>query len=67
MYDASAKRDRNSPSLNECLEIGSPLQRKIMYILLIVRFKPVFLPGDIKQAFLQIVIKEAERDALRFF
>lgn len=38
-----------------------------MYILLIVRLKLVFLPGDIKQAFLQIVIKEAERDALRFF
>ena len=38
-----------------------------MDILLRVRFKPVFLAGDIKQAFLQVVIREAERDVLRFF
>ena len=67
VYDASAKADSESPSLNECLDIGPPLQRKILDILLRVRFKPVFLAGDMKQAFLQLVIRETERDVLRFF
>ena len=67
VYDASAKARNNAPSLNDCLEIGPPLQRNILDILLRARFKPVYLAGDIKQAFLQIVIREAERDALRFF
>ena len=67
VYDASAKADSESPSLNECLDIGPPLQRKILDILLRVRFKPVFLAGDMKQAFLQVVIRETERDVLRFF
>ena len=32
-----------------------------------MRFHPVALTGDLKQAFLQVRIKEAERDALRFY
>ena len=67
VYDASAKASNSSPSLNECLEIGPTLQRNILDILLRARIKPVYLARDIKQAFLQIVIREAERDALRFF
>ena len=66
VYDASAKVNEDSPSLNDCLEIGPPLQRKLLDILLRNRVKPVLLAGDIKQAFLQIVIRETERDALRF-
>jgi hypothetical protein len=31
-----------------------------------MRFHPVALTGDLKQAFLQVRIKQAERDALRF-
>ena len=31
-----------------------------------MRFHPVALTGDLKQAFLQVRIKEAKRDALRF-
>jgi hypothetical protein len=66
VYDASAKVNEDSPSLNDCLEIGLPLQRKLLDILLRNRVKPVLLAGDIKKAFLQIVIRETERDALRF-
>ena len=66
VYDASAKVNEDSPSLNDCLEIGPTLQRKLLDILLRNRVKPVLLAGDIKQAFLQIVIRETERDALRF-
>ena len=35
-------------------------------MLLINRFFPVVLCGDIKQAFLQVHIKKEDRDALRF-
>ena len=35
-------------------------------ILLRIRVSPIVLAGDIRQAFLQIVIRERERDALRF-
>ena len=66
VYDASAKADESSPSINGCLETGPPLQRKIMNILIRTRFKTIFLPGDVKQAFLMIQIQEIERDAPRF-
>ena len=66
MYDASAKVDEKSPSLNDCLDIGPPLQRRILDILLCSRMRPILLAGDIKQAFLQIVIREIERDVMRF-
>ena len=66
VYDASAKANKDSPLLNECLEIGPPLQRKLLDVLLRNRVKPVLSAGDIKQAFLHITIRRNERDALRF-
>ena len=50
VYDASSRPNSQSPSLNECLET-SPLQNLI---------------GDLKQALLQIRIRQPERDVLRF-
>ena len=38
----------------------------ILDILLRIRIKPVILAGDIRQAFLQIIIRETGSDALRF-
>ena len=66
MYDASARPNEKSPSLNECLETGPPLQNKIWSVLVRNRFHPVALAGDLKQAFLQVRIKELERDVMRF-
>ena len=66
VYDASAKADPVSPSLNGCLNAGPPLQNKLWDVLVQQRAFPVMVTGDIRQAFLQIRIKEAERDALRF-
>ena len=63
--DCSA-REKGSPSLNECLETGPPLQNLLWDILVANRFKPVALTGDIKQAFLQVRIREEDRDLLRF-
>ena len=66
VYDVSAKANQTSPSLNECLNTGPPLQNKLWDVLVQQRAFPVMVSGDIRQAFLQIRIKEAERDVLRF-
>ena len=66
VYDASARANEKSPSLNDCLETGPPLQNLMWSVLIRNRFKPVALAGDMKQAFLQIRIREADRDSLRF-
>ena len=59
VYDASAKPE-GFPSLNECLETGPPLQNLLWKILVRIRMRPVVITGDMKQAFLQISIKEEE-------
>jgi hypothetical protein len=66
VYDASAKATPDSPSLNDCLYPGPSLQNKLWKVLVLQRTHPVALVGDVKQDFLQIHIKETERDALRF-
>ena len=66
VYDASARGRENSPSLNECLNPGPPLQNQLWNVLVRARFHPVLLTGDLKQAFLQVRIHEQDRDALRF-
>ena len=67
VYDASAKANDDSLSLNDCLETGPTLQNLLWNILVRNRFKPVALAADLKQAFLQIRIKKEDRDALRFY
>ena len=66
VFDASAKANQGGPSLNDCLETGPPLQNLLWSVLVRNRLKPVALCGDIKQAFLQVRIRGADRDALRF-
>ena len=66
VYDASARESEKSPSLNQCLEVGPPLQSGLWAVLVRVRFQPVALTGDMMQAFLQVRIREEDRDALRF-
>ncbi|CAB4033869.1 Hypothetical predicted protein, partial [Paramuricea clavata] len=50
VYDASAREDNTKPSLNDFKS----------------RFNHVLLTSDLKKAFLQIRIKQEERDSLRF-
>lgn len=64
--DASPWVSDKTPSLNECLHAGPPLQNKHWAVLVRARFYPVALTGDIKQAFLQVQIRKGERDAMRF-
>ena len=48
------------------METGPPLQNSLWDILIRSRFRPILLCGDIEKAFLQIRIREYERDVLRF-
>ena len=66
VHDASARANPKVPSLNDCLETGPPLQNLIWNVLVRNRFHAVAIAGDLKQAFLQVRIREHERDALRF-
>ena len=66
VYDASAHPNDKSPSLNECLEPSPALQNQLWSVLVRNRFHPIALSGDLKQAFLQVCIREADRDVLRF-
>lgn len=64
VYEASVWVSEKTPSLNECLHAGPPLQNKLWALLVRARFHPVILTGDIKQAFLQVRIREEDRDAM---
>ena len=64
VYDASARASPTSPSLNECLYPGPPLQATLWDILVHQRMYPVTVTADIEKAFLQVRIRECERDAL---
>ena len=66
VFDASAKANPESPSLNECLHAGPALAPVIFDILLRFRERKIALVGDIEKAFLNIGVQETDRDVLRF-
>ena len=66
VYDPSAKKRTEVPSLNDCLHAGPSLQNKLWSVLVRGRFHPVAICADLQTAFLQVRIKKQDRDALRF-
>ena len=67
VYDAwTAKANKKSPSLNNCLEKGPSLQNLHWDVLVHKRLKPITSAGDLKQAFLQVHIRAGDRDILWF-
>ena len=50
VYDASARAHDSTPSLNDCVEIGPPLQNQLWKVLSRGRFHGVALTGDIRKA-----------------
>ena len=66
VYDASAKSNKTSVSLNECLLKGPSLNPLLFHILLRFREKRTALVGDIEKAFLSVEVNEAGRYFLRF-
>ena len=65
VFDASAKTGTGK-SLNDCLVCGPALQLSILAIELRFRTSKVVLVGDIGKMFLQIKVREEDRDFLRF-
>ena len=65
VFDASAKLPK-SPSLNECLYAGPCLLSLVYDILLRFRLQKIVLISDIKQAFLNVGIREEDCDYIRF-
>ena len=66
VFDASAKPHYLASSINNCMHRGPPLQPLLWDVLVRARMSPNLLLGDIEKAFLQIGIKEEDRDAFRF-
>ena len=66
VYDASAKSNCSSTSVNECLETGPILQNLLCSVLVRNIFFPAALCGDMKHTNLQVHIKKEDRDALLF-
>ena len=65
VHDASAKAHDSAPSLNDCLEVGPPLQNQIWKVLFRGRFHAFALTSDIREAFLQERTSALDRDTLR--
>jgi len=66
VFDASAKIDKASLSLNNCLEKGPNGIPHLFDILLKFQSHPIGLTADIEKVFHQIVIEPKDKDALRF-
>ena len=66
VYDASARENQKSPSLNDCLHVGPLLQPLLHDVLLRNCLKSITLTADVEQAFHQIWIDKKDGDAFRF-
>uniref|UniRef100_A0A914HXT2 DUF5641 domain-containing protein n=3 Tax=Globodera rostochiensis TaxID=31243 RepID=A0A914HXT2_GLORO len=68
VMDASAKPKTNpgAPSLNDCLYTGPLLLKELTGVLLRFRRMPRVLLADIEKAFLQLGVREQDRNATRF-
>ena len=54
VYNTSARACENTPSLNDCLLTGPPLQSQLWSVLIRNHFHPVAVEGDLQKAFLQV-------------
>ena len=65
VFNGSA-RNGMGVSLNDCLLPGPPPEQDIMKILIGFRWRQVAVSGDVKRMYLCILIREEDRDFLRF-
>ncbi|XP_064475845.1 uncharacterized protein LOC135389743 [Ornithodoros turicata] len=65
VFDCSSSYG-NAKSLNDCLESGPNLNPDVVELLLNFRLNKIALVADVEKAFLQIQVKEDDRDALRY-
>ena len=67
VMDASCREKSTSVSLNDCLYTGPNLVVNMCKLLLRFRQDKYGACSDIEKAFLNVVLREADRDVLRFF
>uniref|UniRef100_A0A914UIF5 Peptidase aspartic putative domain-containing protein n=1 Tax=Plectus sambesii TaxID=2011161 RepID=A0A914UIF5_9BILA len=66
VYNASAKARRGAKSLNDCLYRGPMLLPDLCGMLIRFRTYEVAIVADVEKAFLQLVLEQEDRDAVRF-
>ena len=66
VFDASAKPHSLANSVNESMHTGPPLQSLLWDVMVRARMSTHLLLADLQKAFLQISIKEEDRDAFPF-
>ena len=66
VFDGSAKSNPNSLSLNDRLEVGGNYMPLLFDTLLRFRVHKIAITADIEAAFLQIGVKQSDKDILRF-
>ena len=66
VFDASAKPNATSDSINDCMFTGPPLQPHLWDILVRTRLMQNLVLADIQKAFLQIEVREEDRDSFKF-
>ena len=66
VFNGSARLNKNSYSINCCLELGPDLSANLVGMLLRARFAKILITSDIEKAFLQVSVDISDRDALRF-
>ena len=66
VFNESARLNKNSYSINCCLELGPDLSANLVGMLLRARFAEILITSDIEKAFLQVSVDVSDRDALRF-
>ena len=67
VMDASCRASGTSLCLNDCLYTGPNLIHNMCDLLLAWRVNQYACTADIEKAFLQLLIRQLDRDALRFF
>ncbi|KAJ8973156.1 hypothetical protein NQ317_017929 [Molorchus minor] len=66
LFSMRQQKEKNHPSLNQCLDKGINLIELIPSILIRFRLHRIGVIADIRKAFLQISLKEEDRIFLRF-
>lgn len=66
VFDASAKPSASDYCINDCMFTGPALQPHLWDILVRARLSQNLILADIQKAFLQIGVKEEDRDSFRF-
>ncbi|GFX40583.1 integrase catalytic domain-containing protein [Trichonephila clavipes] len=64
VFDASSHED-GQPSLNDCIWSGGNLNPNIFHLIISFRLNTIAITADIERAFLQISLRDEDRDAVR--